>query len=703
MASRRKSGTPCMLPSREERPSGERAADAGRSHNHEDSGAEGAHEIDYEELETHDALRRPGRDKSTREPATEDAASPVETARVEDPGRKGIALSKTPIMRSRPEPKKFAASRQTVGEEFIEVGNEDEEETDEYRELPAPPVATAARLVPVSAPLQIQTGTQSFLVNGADVLNGALPVGALAQVLSVLQKRNQMQLLIPVSSIPTYDAAMDGDVLLLGAYNRFPYPAPSETEALAARTGFAEENVKLWFSAQRLKRGVSWTPEEVEEARRKKSNGAAQTLRQSPPPTIAVIPVRAAADGVFRTCRILGGPGLVLAPPPGGASLPAAAPGEKAAEGAEPQAQKAQSSCASKPKKSKEQLAELKASYGRRRVATEAEISRLMRVTGLSKRAIKKWFSDTRYNQRNSREPRRESAAAEGDAGEEASGPGEEPAAPLPVASSPVTPSPAVPAERRGKLRHAFPDFTPQKFKEKTSGQLLILESSFRKSRTPSDEEVARLRAQTKLTRREVDAWFSDRRKGRAREAGVPPSGRRALKKTPAQLDVLKKAFVRSRRPTARDYDRMAEDSGLPRSYVVNWFGETRYAVKNGSLKWFDLYCAGKARASPDGAARMPKKSKKRFRGRSGKSRRPCALKREADAPGQAKSGKAFLRAYFLQRRDPSRDEERPDDSAAGADVSARKVGERREDDDRGGADRDPERPREEEPAPSPT
>ncbi|XP_077599295.1 zinc fingers and homeoboxes protein 1-like isoform X2 [Stigmatopora nigra] len=672
MASRRKSSTPCMLPPRGEGEWAAAAEDADGSRDDDD--AEEASELSDSEA------------VSARPSGQGDVAS-GEPAGVQDAGRKGIALSKTPIMRCWPEPKKFTASRQS--QEVIKVESDDE--MDHYQDppvlSPAAPMA-AARLVPVSAPLHIQTGTPSFLVNGTGVLNikggalltgtlptGVLQAGALAQVLSALQKQNQTQLLIPVSSIPAYDAAMDSNILLLAAYNRFPYPSPSETETLAAQTNFSEENVKLWFSAQRLKDGISWTPEEVEEARRKKSNGTVRTLHQSLPQTLAVIPV--AADGqpsIFQTCQIVGQPGLVLAQVGGASALPAlpppplaptapAVPGERAAEGAEPPHRGASSraSSASKPKKSKEQLAELKASYGRRRVATEAEISRLMRVTGLSKRAIKKWFSDTRYNQRNSKEPRRESAEATGDDGGEESTEAADKEPPLPS---------ALPPERRGKLRHAFPDFTPQRFKEKTSGQLLVLESSFQKSRTPSDDELTRLREQTKLTRREVDAWFSDRRKGGLAETGAPTSARRALKKSPAQLDVLRKAFVRSRRPTAREYDRMAEDSGLPRGYIVNWFGETRYAVKNGNLKWFDVYRAGKEEsASPDEAARMPKKSKKRFRGWSRRSRRPSAVKRDAD---EAQSGEALLQAFLVQQQDPS--QEHLDDLAAKTGMSVQEV-----------------------------
>ncbi|XP_061615939.1 zinc fingers and homeoboxes protein 1-like isoform X3 [Phyllopteryx taeniolatus] len=693
----------------------------------------------YDMLAKHNARRRPGQDKFTHtvarrssqtddrrtldDPASDDRsgetgdsgaeydtrrkdAAPRKTEDGGSEGRKGIALSKMPIMRSRAEPKKFTASHKTLAEHVIKVESEDEYE-DPPALSPAPPALVTAPPPPgpVSAPLQIQAGPQSFAVNGHNVLQikgalpaGALPAGTLAQVLSALQKQNQSQLLIPISSIPAYNAAMDNNVLLLGAYNRFPYPSPSEIVALASQTKFSEENVKVWFSAQRLKHGVSWTPEEVEDARRKRSNGTVQTLRQSVPQTITVIPANMAANGVhsiFQTCQIVGQPGLVLAQVGGGAAVanvPVAAPValtvagvpgnlRKAAEAsAESRAETSSSSAAldsaSKPKKSKEQLAELKASYGRRQFATDAEISRLMQVTGLSKRAIKKWFSDTRYNQRNSRDVHHDSGRADKD---DARDDPASSAAAIVIDSSDdagdfsPTSAPAS-RERRAKFRHAFPDFTPQKFKEKTSGQLAILESSFRKCDMPSDDELTRLRAQTKLTRREVNAWFSDRRKGAAppSPASPPPTGRRVLKKTPAQLDILKKAFLRSRWPTAEEYDKMAEDCGLPRNYVVNWFGDTRYAAKNSNLKWFDLYHSGKVdETSLDGPARMPKKPRKRFRGWSRRTRRACAGKPDMHAPGEAKSAKAFPGTYFLQRRVGS--EARPDHSASKSDTSERR------------------------------
>lgn len=403
----------------------------------------------------------------------------------------------------------------------------------------------------------------------------------------------------------------------------------------------------------------------MEEARRKKFNGTVQAGQQ----TITVIPANLAANGlqsIFQTCQIVGQPSLVLTQVAGnGSAVPVASPITLTVAGvpgnqpkaAEPSATESKTelaagaslgldSSSSKPKKSKEQLAELKASYGRRQFATEEEISRLMQVTKLSKRAIKKWFSDTRYNQRNSRDhhalllgehPASRVAAAggggrggRGGGGGPDDGGGADVDTPIVIDSSDdasdasptsanVLGSSGPSSDLRVKFRHAFPDFTPQKFKEKTPEQLLILEASFQTSDTPTDEELSRLRAETKLTRREVDAWFTERRKmslaspqkdadadgdspkmkaasscSAPERQATPPSGRKILKKTPEQLHILKKAFVRTQWPTADEYEQMSKDTGLPRTYIVNWFGDTRYACKNSNLKWFYLYQSGK-------------------------------------------------------------------------------------------------------------
>lgn len=143
---------------------------------------------------------------------------------------RSIALSKTPIMRvrSRPDPKKFRLAVDDV----IKVESEDEEDeaADPPPLSPVPGTPGGPCLMPVSTPLPLPL--QSIVVNSPNVLQikggggGVLPAGTLAQVLTALQNQQnqqssgQTQLLIPISSIPTYNSSMDNNVLLLGAYSR---------------------------------------------------------------------------------------------------------------------------------------------------------------------------------------------------------------------------------------------------------------------------------------------------------------------------------------------------------------------------------------------------------------------------------------------------------------------------------------------------
>lgn len=167
--------------------------------------------------------------------------------------RHSIALSKTPIMRtrSRAEPKKFSALHKMAVEDVIKVESDDEEEEElEGEEMeeeeeeegpptlsPAPPTTALPRLIPISSPMQVQAVPQGLVVNSPNLLHikgsgssssggggGVLPPATLAQVLSALQNQQnqqgsaQTQLLIPISSIPTYNTAMDSNVLLASVF-----------------------------------------------------------------------------------------------------------------------------------------------------------------------------------------------------------------------------------------------------------------------------------------------------------------------------------------------------------------------------------------------------------------------------------------------------------------------------------------------------
>lgn len=367
----------------------------------------------------------------------------------------------------------------------------------------------------------------------------------------------------------------------------------------------------------------------------------------------------------------------------------------------------------------------LKASYLKNHFVTDAEILRLMKLTNLTKGEIKKWFSDTRYNQRNSKNSHIIVFHEGGRRG--GGGSGSSASTAIVIDSSDETPtSPHAPRtppvrerETRPKTWNPFPDFTLQKFKEKTPEQLVLLEESFEKSSTPSDEELSRLRTETKLTRREIDAWFTERRKmpsvsasspnssdggklepdgAKAGEGGTgagssspsasssrrgsqtPPGSRskqmpasssssiRDLKdkskKTPEQLHILKSAFVRTQWPTPEEYDQLAEDSGLPRSYIVSWFGDSRYSWKNSNLKWFFHYQSGNVEVPNGGGGNKlgnigtigrKRRGRNRGWGRSRPRRQPrrsASFSADVSVSPPAKkfkTGKEFLKEYYLK------------------------------------------------------
>ncbi|XP_018539437.1 zinc fingers and homeoboxes protein 1 [Lates calcarifer] len=721
---------------------------------------------------TANPLEDPSNDQQTQE---QQCDTPEEGGA--DPASVGaISLSKTPIMRmkTKSEPKRIAVSLKSADEAVDGFGGGVEGEVggeQEPIEAPLGPMTPVEMLLHDSMKLGgggLLVSPHSEQQRKSSILNPTVLPAGLAQVLSAFQAQQnaaaaQPQLLIPLSSIPSYSAAMDSNPLLGSTYKKFPYPSMAEISSLAAQTQFTEEQIKVWFSAQRLKHGVSWTPEEVEEARRKQFNGTVHTV----PQTITVIPAHqlsAAANGlqsILQTCQIVGQPGLVFTQVGPGGNLPVTSPITLTVAGLPSQSQSSSRvSCqptptnselkrattvqppslspqensalsadtfSMRPKKSKEQLAELKASYLKNHFVTDAEIARLMKLTNLTKGEIKKWFSDTRYNQRNSKNSH---VIVFHDGGSRGGGScsssasttividssDETPTSPHPPCTPPVKEK-----ETRPKTWNPFPDFTLQKFKEKTPEQLVVLEESFEKSSTPSDEELSRLRTETKLTRREIDAWFTERRKmpavstsspdsegGKMETDGAkagegtggatssspsasssrkgsqtPPGGRSKqlpttsssnkdikdkTKKSPEQLHILKCAFVRTQWPTPEEYDQLAEESSLPRSYIVSWFGDSRYSWKNGNLKWFFQYQSGNVEGvSVSGGNKMGSSSgssggrKRRGRNRGwGRSKTRKQPRRSASSSADIdrappskkfKSGREILKEYYLKYR----------------------------------------------------
>lgn len=244
-----------------------------------------------------------------------------------------ISITKTPIMRmlkGKSEPKRIVVSHPVSDEASSDPHTISASRETERKETGSVTVAHVPTIVhngttKVTLPSAIQ------IVNGS----GALPIlkTPITQVVSVVQNRNLHhsvpvtassnissssstsssenlpKVMIPLSSIPTYSASMDSSSFLKTSFSKFPYPTKAELCYLTVVTKFPEEQIKIWFTAQRLKQGISWSPEEIEEARRKMFNTIIQTAPSSShnqlqshhspaQQTITVLPASLGATGI---------------------------------------------------------------------------------------------------------------------------------------------------------------------------------------------------------------------------------------------------------------------------------------------------------------------------------------------------------------------------------------------------------------------
>lgn len=485
--------------------------------------------------------------------------------------------------------------------------------------------------------LVTETAEPITCINGTELLQDVL-----AHVMPSVQLPPNINLVpkvpVPLNSTK-YNSALDTNATMINSFNKFPYPTQAELSWLTAASKHPEEQIRIWFATQRLKHGISWAPEEVEEARKKMFNGTIQPAHQ----TITVMPAQVTATKMSQPlmqtavpCQILSQTGLVLTQVSNGSTVSpitlALAGGQGQKRG--PQSQTVVSevkrphvvpaevlpklntpatstSTSMVPlsamsltptndrKKTKEQIGALKASFIVSQFPDNAEIYRLIEITGLSRSEIKKWFSDHRYrSQRGIVHITSESIAKD---------------------------QIVLAAARQGRTYHPYPDFTPQKFKGKTQEQLGILEESFLKSSFPTQCELERLRTDTRLSRREIETWFAERRKIRdnMEQAVLDSMGSSVKNKdqgtsngaispmeqfilqaptslsgcstaiatsSQEQVHLLKSTFARTQWPSPQEYDELAAQTGLTRTEIVRWFKENRSCLRAGTLKWLDQY-----------------------------------------------------------------------------------------------------------------
>ncbi|XP_076593056.1 zinc fingers and homeoboxes protein 2a [Chaetodon auriga] len=376
-------------------------------------------------------------------------------------------------------------------------------------------------------------------VNGTVIIpeSTLLKADSLSHIMPSLQRPlNYTQ--VPKIAVPLnttkYNPSLDDNLTLISSFNKFPYPTQAELSWLTAASKHPEEQIKVWFTTQRLKQGISWSPEEVEEARKKMFNGTISSV----PQTFTVVAPQltsqsstnlsapAAASKAMQPgasvlqslpCQLLGQTSLVLTPVANGSTVSCA---PLALTVANQVAQSLKRPLASPviatdskrpsiiqtisapmvtsklvspkvlsftvdPNKTAEQLSVLRSSYTQCPFPEEDEIYRLIETTGLSRGEIKKWFSEQRLLNLKGVPP------------------------PPVLVKAEVTPSP-----KDGPVKKAVPSQFPllERVKGKSSEQLKALEESFQRSSSPKEADIDQLAQETRLSKTEVDCWFSERR-----------------------------------------------------------------------------------------------------------------------------------------------------------------------------------------------
>lgn len=440
--------------------------------------------------------------------------------------------------------------------------------------------------------------------------------------------------LVPKIPVPLntskYNPSLDGNLTLITSFNKFPYPTQAELSWLTAASKHPEEQIKVWFTTQRLKQGISWSPEEVEEARKKMFNGTIQSV----PQTFTVLPTQLtpqsgkAPQPLLQTvpCQVLGQTSLVLTPVANGSTVtcapialtlanqvaqsvkrPLASPVVVATEIKRPSIiQTVQTAAKIVPpklsfttdsNKTADQLAVLKASYTQCQFPEEEEVYRLIETTGLSRGEIKKWFSEQRL---------------------------------LNLKGTPQGKT-ELPSNKDGPAKITIPTHFPllERVKGKSSEQLKMLEEGFQKSSLPTEAEVAQLVENTRLSKTEIDCWFSERRALRdnmeqallnSLAPKIPEDHQEVLNgvheqrenKTQASplsltlpplsastspesidsksLGLLKEVFTQTQWPSPEEYNHLEVQTAMARTDIVRWFKDNRSALKNGTLEWMDQF-----------------------------------------------------------------------------------------------------------------
>ncbi|XP_048019093.1 homeobox and leucine zipper encoding a [Megalobrama amblycephala] len=457
---------------------------------------------------------------------------------------------------------------------------------------------------------------------------------------------------------------LDSVPQLVQAFNTFPYPTSQEVSTLARVCALPLDKVKVWFMVQRIKYGISWASEDIEETRRKLSRPGQTSETEHKEGTMkkknGIEDFIKTEDHVEDLAQSTQAPRkrqktestepAKLSPAPSRfrSSLPPPQDSYYYRQPVEmpetPQAATPPTSTESpvgseqprhgRYKKSKAQLTVLRKSFLQENWPDEMELQRLQEETGLTRNEIRKWFSDSRYQLRNGRGLTMSLPASQGEKNEpncSLSSQSQE-VQPLPLTTKKQTTQHAdiegkeqtrqKTGSRKNRSRssqffqlflsntlEAFEDGALGADEEKCSEESEIqnndevgseqeseghcvtplepaapTSSSSSPSITPSKKHSARSSKSARSVKANTLNNSLNSLDNSSPTSVLTVAGR--PRKTKEQLAILKEYFQKCPWPKSDLYTQLVEITSLPRADIIQWFGDTRYAVKNGHVRW---------------------------------------------------------------------------------------------------------------------
>uniref|UniRef100_A0A8C1S529 Homeobox and leucine zipper encoding b n=1 Tax=Cyprinus carpio TaxID=7962 RepID=A0A8C1S529_CYPCA len=437
---------------------------------------------------------------------------------------------------------------------------------------------------------------------------------------------------------------------LVEAFNAFPYPTSQEASALARKCALPPERVKAWFMMQRVRYGISWADDDIQETRRKlwhiQKRAVAEECVEiddeeeeclgreepqhvfiSPPAAVAHVDQRDQTPKPSRTVpqhvisdqnrlhfsqnnasqsnndiqqllsnNVVYKNGLAPTsqvpqvnpqfqsdsrnrPPPHNTgvklldSFGRSSYNQHAAMSYPELPELSQSLRCLPGKKSKAQLMALRRSFVQKSWPSDGEVQRLQRMTGLNRREIRKWFADSRYQLRRN---------------------GRAWLAKL--------------AKRNRSLQlmqqnsqNALENDVLPSADIYDNDEVDDTEAGFEVDVDLADDEGPVIQSnETKEVASDEGEFDDGSTSVQQHSADISPSpspspsfirGRvepnvRLRKKTREQLEILRQSFLRCQWPTSDDYLILQQKTGLTRTEIIQWYGDTRYHVKHNQMRW---------------------------------------------------------------------------------------------------------------------